>query len=101
MSLGERIKALREEQKINREKLAEKLDISYWALSKYETDERQPDYKTLILIANFFKVSIDYLLGRVTEPGRFFLDEALSGLSDEDRKEIMDFVSFLRKKNQK
>lgn len=100
MSLGEKIKALRESQKLNREELAKKLNISYWALSKYETNEREPDYKTLVLIADYFKVSTDYLLGRVAEPG-LYVDDALSGFSDEEKKEIFDFVSFMRRKHQK
>jgi len=100
MSLGEKIKALREARKISREELAKKLDISYWALSKYETNEREPDYKTLVLIADFFKVSTDYLLGRINEP-ELNIDNVLSGFSDEEKKEIFDFVTFMRKKHQK
>jgi transcriptional regulator with XRE-family HTH domain len=101
MSLGEKIKALREIQKLNREQLAKELGLSYWALAKYENDEREPDYKTLIVIANYFKASVDYLLGRIEEPGKFFLNEALSGLSDEAKKEILDFVAYQRQKSKK
>lgn len=64
MTLGERLKSLREEQNISREDLAQKLGISYWALSKYENDEREPDYSTLLRLADFFSVSVDYLLCR-------------------------------------
>ena len=99
MSLGERIKALREIQKLNREQLAAKLGLSYWAISKYEKNERQPDYKTLIIIADYFKVSTDYLLGRIDEPGHFFIDDALSGFSDDVKKEVMDYISYLRQKH--
>lgn len=40
-------------------------------ISRYETEERQADYETLIKIADYFNVSIDYLLGR-TENRTFF-----------------------------
>lgn len=40
-----------------------------------------------------------YLLGRVDTPGRFFLDEAFSGLPDEVKKEIQDFVAYLKQKH--
>lgn len=37
-------------------------------LSRYENETRQADYKTLILFADYFGVSIDYLLGRTDDP---------------------------------
>ncbi len=37
-------------------------------LSRYENELRQADYKTLILFADYFGVSIDYLLGRTDDP---------------------------------
>lgn len=64
MTLGERLKSLREEQNISREDLAQKLGISYWALSKYENDEREPNNALLAQFADYFHVSTDYLLGR-------------------------------------
>jgi len=48
--------------------LPKKLGISRAALSHYETDRRQPDYDTLRDIANYFNVSLDYLLGRTNDP---------------------------------
>lgn len=65
---NKRLKQLRKEKKLTREQLAEKLDITYYALSKYETGDRQPDYQTLKKIADFFDVSTDYLLGRSDDP---------------------------------
>jgi len=64
MEFGERLRSLREEYKLSRNELAEKLIISYSAISKYETNIRFPDKDTLIKMADFFNVSIDYLLGR-------------------------------------
>lgn len=64
MELGDRIKLLREEENISRENLADYLNISYAALSKYETNSRFPDKNTLNKFADYFNVSIDYLMGR-------------------------------------
>jgi transcriptional regulator with XRE-family HTH domain len=64
MNFGDKIKFLREERKISRKELSVALNITYSSLSKYETNVRFPDSDTLKVIAEFFDVSIDYLLGR-------------------------------------
>ena len=42
--------------------MAEYLGISRQAYANYETDARKPDYETLLKLAEFFNVSVDYLL---------------------------------------
>jgi transcriptional regulator with XRE-family HTH domain len=64
MEFGERLKALREEMKLTRDALAGILAVSYSTVSKYETNVRFPDKKTLVNLADFFDVSLDYLLCR-------------------------------------
>ncbi|MBV4429475.1 helix-turn-helix domain-containing protein [Clostridium tyrobutyricum] len=64
MEFGDILKQLREENGLSREDLANALSITYSALSKYETNVRFPDKETLKNIATYFKVSLDYLLGR-------------------------------------
>lgn len=44
------------------------LGMNQNTLSRYENETRQADYKTLILFADYFGVSIDYLLGRTDQP---------------------------------
>lgn len=44
------------------------LDLTQNTISRYETGEREADYQTLINIADYFNVSIDYLLGRTDKP---------------------------------
>lgn len=60
--LGERITLLRKNNKLTQEQLANNLKITRSSLSQYETNSRQPDYKLLEKIADFFHVSIDYLI---------------------------------------
>ena len=62
MDFGKRLIELREELNLTREDLANKLNITYAALAKYETNKRFPDKDTLSKIADFFNVSVDYLL---------------------------------------
>ena len=62
---------LRKEKGISQLKLAMDLSMNQNTISRYETEERQADYETLIKIADYFNVSIDYLLGR-TENRTFF-----------------------------
>jgi len=63
MSLGKRIRELREERGQTRGQLAVLLGVSYWALSKWETDERRPDHEALVRLSEHFGVSVDWLLG--------------------------------------
>lgn len=63
-----RLKELRKKRKISQVKLAIDLNLNQNSISRYETGEREADYKTLIAIADYFQVSIDYLLGRTDNP---------------------------------
>lgn len=66
MSLGSKIKQLRERNGIQQKDFAKKIGVSNVVLSRYESGERKPDYDTLIKIADFFEVTTDFLLGRET-----------------------------------
>ena len=63
-----RLKGLRKEKNISQLKLALDLSMNQNTISRYETGEREADYKTLIKIADYFNVSIDYLLERTDNP---------------------------------
>lgn len=63
-----RLKELRKAKGISQLKLALDLNMSQNTISRYETGEREADYRSLILIADYFNVSIDYLLKRTDNP---------------------------------
>ena len=63
-----RLKELRESRGISQVRLAIELDLHENTISRYENGVREADYKTLIAIADYFNVSIDYLLGRTNCP---------------------------------
>ena len=59
-----KLKKLRKEKGISQLKLALDLNMSQNTISRYETGEREPGINELIKIADYFDVSIDYLVGR-------------------------------------
>ncbi|MGN0485926.1 MAG: helix-turn-helix domain-containing protein [Acutalibacteraceae bacterium] len=63
-----RLKEIRKSRGITQLKLAMDLNISQNSISRYETGEREADYDTLIRIADYFNVSLDYLLERTENP---------------------------------
>ena len=62
MSLGEKIQVLRKQKGMSQEQLADALNISRQAVSKWETNESQPDIERLKEISSMFNVSIDYMV---------------------------------------
>ncbi len=59
-----RLKELRTAHNISQLKLALDLNMNQNSISRYENLEREADYETLIAIADYFNVTLDYLLGR-------------------------------------
>lgn len=63
-----RLKYLRKKKKISQLKLSIDLNMNQNSISRYETGAREADYSTLIKFADYFDVSIDYLLERTDNP---------------------------------
>ncbi len=63
-----RLKSLRRSRNISQLKLAMDLNMNQNSISRYENGEREADYTTLIRLADYFGVSVDYLLGRTDNP---------------------------------
>ncbi|EJQ15537.1 MULTISPECIES: helix-turn-helix domain-containing protein [Bacillus] len=63
-TFGNIIRDLRKQKGITQKELAQLLQLSESTIGMYERNERQPDYNTLIRIADYFNVSTDFLLGR-------------------------------------
>jgi transcriptional regulator with XRE-family HTH domain len=62
--LAKRIRQLRKSRGLLQRELAEKLHCNRRAISYYETKGREPDANTIVAIADFFNVSLDFLYGR-------------------------------------
>lgn len=62
-----KLKQLREQQNISQQKLSEKIGVSRSTIAMWETEKSQPDNEYLKSLAEYFNVSVDYLLGRVSQ----------------------------------
>jgi len=117
MGFAKRLKGLREQKGLEREDLAKSLDLTYWAIAKYESGGRTPDLDTISKIAQFFNVSVDYLLGRTDDSrtpdqvaeeamkykiGAFAReDDPLADLPGPARRSVEDFIEYVRVKYKK
>ncbi len=93
MTLGERLKQLRKNSGLTQEQFAKKLGATRGALSNWEIDNSTPDNEMLKKIADFFKVTTDYLLGRDEKiidysPLNKFIED-YERLPEKDRKEAI------------
>ncbi|MDG0946662.1 helix-turn-helix domain-containing protein [Bacillus paranthracis] len=117
MNLGERLKACREKSGYTQTYITEKLEIHRGSLSSYESGRRKPDYDTLSKLADIYKVSVDYLLGRstnerltaeqdkqATEMGKK-IEELISKLSEEEQRKAWEqlemYVQYQQNKESK
>lgn len=64
IDLSVRLRQLRLDKRLRQDQVARLVGVSKGAISAYETDIRQPSYDVLIRLANLYRVSTDYLLGR-------------------------------------
>ena len=68
IQIGEKLKTLRSEKHLTQKDLAEKLNVSAQAVSRWENDEVEPSLETLGQLATIFSVSIDELFGKEPAP---------------------------------
>ncbi len=66
--MGNRIKELRNKLNISQIKLQMDTGIEQALISKYERGKRVPPTETLVLLADYFEVSVDYILCRTDNP---------------------------------
>ena len=77
-----RLRELRQNRYITIKELSRIMGISESAISLYEHGKRQPDYETVIKFADYFNVSVDYLLGRTIS-----IEESSPALTSRSRQE--------------
>lgn len=61
---GEQLRSLRKSKRLTQKQLGAALGVSYSAISMYERGQRRPKLKALAAIADYFGVSMGYMLGR-------------------------------------
>lgn len=104
--LGKRIKKLREKKNLNQLEFSKILNISNTTLSQYEAGNRTPSDEIKEKVADYFGVSVDYLLGRteksISEVEISKNDQCysidVSDLPEEAIKQIEDYIEFVKQK---
>ncbi|MBO4894854.1 MAG: helix-turn-helix transcriptional regulator [Clostridia bacterium] len=86
------LKSIRTEFKISQQQLADAIGVSQQSVNKYENQDVEPDIDILIKIADFFSVSVDYLIGR-TQSREF----AASSLSKDEKLILSKFKTLTKK----
>lgn len=98
LKIGKKIKELRRQQDITQEKLADYLNISYQAVSKWENGLALPDITLLPKLANFFGVSTDELLDLKTSENEIELKEYEKQYHELGRKgKVLEKIELSRK----
>ena len=91
MTIGERIAQLRKSRSMSQFQLAKTLNIATSTLGMYETNKRKPNMEMLEKLADFFGVSIDYLLGReISDKSDIDLDKAIDNAMSFDGKPVTE-----------
>ncbi|PED91578.1 transcriptional regulator [Bacillus cereus] len=103
---GTRLHTLRKERKLRQEDMAKQLGIARTTYAMYEQGNREPDYNTLIKLATFFEVSIDYLLGTtetrqvtdIQDPDLYQWFKDINNATPQKREELKKFWEFIIQK---
>ena len=69
-NLSDRLQELQKQSGILKKDIAQAVGLSIMGYYRYERGEREPSMSTLIALADYFDVSLDYLVGRSDEPKR-------------------------------
>ncbi|CAM3093385.1 helix-turn-helix transcriptional regulator [Lactococcus hircilactis] len=90
--IGNKLRSLRKAKKLSQAELAQKLNLSSWAVASYEQGKSYPSVEGLMKICDIFGVSSDYLLGLSDKlPDKL----ALNGLNDEEIELILQFIDLV------
>lgn len=98
------LKTLRAEKNWSQSDLAERLCVSKSTVSMYEQGLREPNFKTLNMLADIFQVDIDYLMGRKdTSSGQYVPNTIAAhldtyGLTEAELEDVSDYIRYIRSK---
>ena len=70
MKIGEQLKTLRKKKSVTQKNIAEAVHITEVSYQRYEYGTVRPSLDVLIALADYFDVSLDYLVGRSDDPAR-------------------------------
>ena len=96
------IKNNRNEKKMNKQEIANELQKTKSSINMYERGERQPNFETLELIADYFNVDIDYLLGRtdkttkIIDPSITTIEFTSKDYTRDELDRLLEYAKFLK-----
>lgn len=101
-----RLKQLRLERGLLQSDIAKVIKKSERIVGFYETGERDMNTETLSILADFFNVSIDYLLGKtdirnLENEFKFAYHKEIEGLTEEEIKEALEFYKMVKNRKNK
>ena len=102
----DRLKELRRNKNLSQKDFAETFHVSQNTVSQWENGTRKPSYDTTEQIANFFDVTMDYLVGRNSadlsklDNLEFALYGKVKEFDDETKTKLLEYVEFLESKTQ-
>lgn len=101
-----RLKQLRLERGLLQSDIAKVIKKSERIVGFYETGERDMNTETLSILADFFNVSIDYLLGKtnirnIEDEFKFAYHKEIEGLTEEEIKEALEFYKMVKNRKNK
>ncbi len=101
MNTGDKILKLMNEEKVSRTELSKALNINYQTLCKYIQNKRTIPKDALINIANYFNVTLDYLLNRneIYMLNDTELANEINKLNENDKKLVKNIVKSLISKS--
>ena len=67
-TFGSRLSGLRKQKNLKQRDVAEHFGMAVRTYQNYEGGQREPNFSTLVALADYFDVTTDYLLGRTDEP---------------------------------
>ena len=113
-----RLKELREKKGLSQYEFAKKIGVAQSTVGSWESGRREPNYNTTKIIADFFDVSVDYLISRADDPTPNpdnkkspgeepeldidSIEYALYGeardLDDDEKQQLLELAKLMRKK---
>lgn len=111
----ENLRKTRKERNLTMKEVGIAIGVGESTISQYETGKRQPDQQTLLKLADYFGVTVDYLLGREADPERdekpqlhipdkykdvlVAFEGGADDLTQEDVDKVIEYIELLRTKN--
>lgn len=71
LDFGSNLKQIRTSEHLTQKQLAEATNLGVRTIQQYEANDRKPTFDALITLADYFNVSLDYLVGRSEDPTRY------------------------------